>query len=67
MSLEIPTKERILEMLEKVEKALPNVKEKIKKGIGEKLENEGMIVVSALTEDVISVGIKEGNIVIRVL
>jgi hypothetical protein len=63
----IPTKERALAVIKMGRKALEKAEEKIRMGVGENLEEEGMIVLSALTENVVSIGIKENNIVINCL
>lgn len=64
---EIPGQERILEMLKKVEEALPDLKKEIVKGVGHRIPEEGMLVLTAISKGIVSIGFKENVITITVL
>ena len=54
----IPTKEEVVEKLEKIRDNLPDIIEKAKQGIFDTVENERMIVLQKISKGIVSVSVK---------
>jgi hypothetical protein len=56
---DIPTKEEVVEILEKIQDALPKIIEKAKQGTFEKVEHESMVVLTNIPKDIIAASVKK--------
>jgi hypothetical protein len=64
---DIPRKEEVVEILEKIQDALPEIIEKAKQGTFEKVEHESMVVLTNIPKDIVGVSVKKHMVTFTVL
>lgn len=57
----VPTKEEMLELLRKIEAALPKIRRKVAQGMGHKVDIEGMVILECRDNGIASVNFKESS------